>query len=84
MYSFTGSVASQLSHFAFFLGEVKVGESVNLCSEYPFSATGKNQLRINCKPGSSLHSEVQLMSRYNKGLDIAELEVHTLGNLDFH
>ena len=34
---------------------------------------------MNCKPSGKLFSEVQLESKFNRGLDIAEIELHTLG-----
>lgn len=77
----TENVRKQLDFFEVLFNEYTPsgGEISELCSEYPFEIHAPGQaLRMNCKPNGKLFSEVQLNSKINKGLDIAEIELHTL------
>ena len=77
--------AKQLNHFEVQFGNAKEdGQKMTTCSEYPFRTPGAGRaMRMNCEPTHRLFSEVQLNSQYNRGLDIAEIELHTLGKFSW-
>ena len=71
---------TQLDHAEIQLVDKSKGRSKLKCSEYPFvMARPGIAMRINCWPLARLFSEVELNSYVNKGYDLAEVEVHTLG-----
>ena len=51
-----------------------------VCSEYPFKMPKVGTaMRINCNTTGQMFGFVEVNSRINNGLDLAEVEVHTLG-----
>lgn len=51
-----------------------------LCAEFATKAPPVNyEMRVNCRPSFSIFSEVRIDFFENKGLSLAEIEVHSLG-----
>lgn len=72
-----GSSEGRLDNFKV---NLKDGETTSLCSEYPFEvAEIGHGMRVNCAADVGLQDKVQIESHFKADMDVAELEVHTLG-----